>query len=272
MGDRRAGHGGTALPRLSAVAASLALHGIGWAAAVLATTAPPVAEPQPMAIMVEFVPEPAIRDEIRQEVQAGEPDAPAKTDAAPDESEAKEPEEIQPEEAVVAEEMMPAPDSIPVPLRRPKPEERKTAELKPDKREPAEARGLADDPPPDAETGETLKAPGAAELAMAAQTVRGSQRTAQAEERWQARLLSHLERRKRYPSRALSRRQEGVVHVRFVVEPDGAVTFPELAQSSGVAELDEEVLSLVRRAAPLPRPPPGVNRFVTVPVSFDIKR
>lgn len=45
---------------------------------------------------------------------------------------------------------------------------------------------------------------------------------------------------------------------------------PEIVSSSGVPELDEEVLDLMRRASPVP--PPDVNPLVTVPISFIIKR
>ena len=47
---------------------------------------------------------------------------------------------------------------------------------------------------------------------------------------------------------------------------------PELVGQSGIVELDEEVLALLRRASPIPKPPPDVNTFVTVPISFSIKR
>lgn len=47
--------------------------------------------------------------------------------------------------------------------------------------------------------------------------------------------------------------------------------FPELARLSGVAELEKEVTDLVRRASPVPKPPPGAKNFVTVHVSFTIK-
>lgn len=62
------------------------------------------------------------------------------------------------------------------------------------------------------------------------------------------------------------------MQIRFVVAPDGTIMAPELVSPSGVPELDEEVLGLLRRASPVPKPPPDVNTFVTVPISFTIER
>lgn len=86
--------------------------------------------------------------------------------------------------------------------------------------------------------------------------------------RWQSRLMVHLERRKKYPSGAKSRREEGVVYVRFRIDDAGKVLSASLARSSGWPELDNEVLSLVQRASPVPAPPPGVNKTITAPVRF----
>ncbi|WP_323055412.1 energy transducer TonB [Brucella intermedia] len=86
--------------------------------------------------------------------------------------------------------------------------------------------------------------------------------------RWQSRLMAHLERRKRYPAGAKSRREEGVVYVRFRIDEAGNVLSASLARSSGFQELDSEVLSLVQRASPVPAPPPDANRTITAPVKF----
>lgn len=85
---------------------------------------------------------------------------------------------------------------------------------------------------------------------------------------WQSQLMAHLERRKRYPSGARSRGERGVVYVRFTIDQGGNVQSVNLARSSGFAELDQEVLSLVRRASPVPAPPPGAQRAITAPVRF----
>ncbi|WP_049976265.1 energy transducer TonB [Azospirillum sp. B506] len=91
---------------------------------------------------------------------------------------------------------------------------------------------------------------------------------------WQGRLLSHLERHKRYPRSAQARRQEGVAQVRFTIDRDGNVLSVQLDRSSGVPSLDEETVEMVRRASPLPAPPEEMAKDrieLVVPVQFFIR-
>jgi protein TonB len=85
---------------------------------------------------------------------------------------------------------------------------------------------------------------------------------------WQSRLMAHLERRKRYPPGAREKGEIGTVYVRFRIDDAGNVLSVSLARSSGYSELDDEVLSLVHRASPVPAPPPGANKSITAPVRF----
>lgn len=89
--------------------------------------------------------------------------------------------------------------------------------------------------------------------------------------KWQARLMAHLERRKRYPPGARARDEQGVAYVRFKIDAAGNVLSASLARSSGYADLDDEVVELVKRASPVPPPPPDVNRTITAPIRFDIR-
>lgn len=89
--------------------------------------------------------------------------------------------------------------------------------------------------------------------------------------RWQSRVASHLERRKRYPAAARRQGQQGTAQVRFTIDGSGNVQSVSLVRSSGVPALDEEVVSLVRRASPVPAPPPGVNRTIVVPIRFSVR-
>lgn len=89
--------------------------------------------------------------------------------------------------------------------------------------------------------------------------------------KWQSRLMAHLERRKRYPSGARSRREQGIAYVRFRIDDAGNVVSASLLRSSGFAELDREVVDLVHRASPVPAPPPGVNKTITAPVQFSVR-
>lgn len=91
---------------------------------------------------------------------------------------------------------------------------------------------------------------------------------------WQAQVMAHLERRKRYPRAAQLHREGGIAKVRFVIDRTGAVLSFRLESSSGVPALDEEVLSLIERASPLPAPPPEIARDrmeMVAPVRFDIR-
>jgi protein TonB len=83
--------------------------------------------------------------------------------------------------------------------------------------------------------------------------------------------MAHLERLKRYPAGARARREEGTAYVRFSIDANGNVRSAQLARSSGHAELDAAVLALVRRASPVPAPPPGAPQDITAPVRFTIR-
>ena len=114
--------------------------------------------------------------------------------------------------------------------------------------------------------------PGAA--AMAPTEGASSPMASDAAIRWQSVLLGHLERHKRYPSRAKRRRQEGVVSVRLTLTRDGYVLERRIAVSSGVAALDAEALALINRAQPLPPPPPEIRgEFIELvaPIEFFIR-
>ena len=89
--------------------------------------------------------------------------------------------------------------------------------------------------------------------------------------RWQSRLQAHLERRKRYPNGARSRREQGMVHVNFTIDDAGNVLGVSLARSSGFPELDQAAVQAVQRASPVPAPPPGVNKNITAPMNFNIR-
>lgn len=86
--------------------------------------------------------------------------------------------------------------------------------------------------------------------------------------KWMSRLAAHLERRKRYPSGSRHRGGE-IVYVRFKVDGAGNLGSIKLARSSGNAKLDKAALDTVRRASPVPAPPPGVKRTITAPIRFN---
>ncbi|MBL7598933.1 energy transducer TonB, partial [Escherichia coli] len=90
---------------------------------------------------------------------------------------------------------------------------------------------------------------------------------------WEAKLLAHLERHRRYPATSRARRDQGVAHVRFRMNRAGRVLEVALIRSSGIPELDRAALATIRRAQPLPaipddRPDP---LDLSVPVEFFLR-
>lgn len=91
---------------------------------------------------------------------------------------------------------------------------------------------------------------------------------------WQRLLLSRLEQVKRYPSAAQFRREQGVATLRFTMDRHGRVLSARIEKSSGSDALDAETLALIRRAEPLPEPPPevtGNSIELVVPVRFHLE-
>lgn len=91
---------------------------------------------------------------------------------------------------------------------------------------------------------------------------------------WEAQLLAHLEKFRRYPAAARARKQQGVTHVRFRMNRAGAVLTAEVIRSSGVTLLDRAAIDTIRRAAPLPPIPEGrpETMELSVPVEFFVRR
>jgi protein TonB len=59
--------------------------------------------------------------------------------------------------------------------------------------------------------------------------------------------------------------------VAFTIDRSGRVLSARLIRSSGSSALDQEAVSLARRASPVPPPPPNIGRAsitLTVPVRF----
>lgn len=83
-------------------------------------------------------------------------------------------------------------------------------------------------------------------------------------------LEAHLARYRRYPTDARRDHVEGTVLLHFVLESDGRVVDAWIAQSSGSALLDDEALSAIARAQPLPAIPIGwpERLDVTLPIAF----
>lgn len=101
----------------------------------------------------------------------------------------------------------------------------------------------------------------------------GRQASSDAKATWEALLLAHLEKYRRYPARARAAKQQGVVHVRFRMNRAGSVLSASVQQSSGFATLDRAALDTLRRAEPLPAIPDDMPDQVelTLPVEFFVR-
>ena len=91
---------------------------------------------------------------------------------------------------------------------------------------------------------------------------------------WRDQVVAQLQRAKRYPSGAEARRDQGVVTLSFTLSRGGSVLGRSIARSSGVSELDQEVLAMVMRAQPFPPFPAGMNQAsvqLSVPVRFSLR-
>jgi TonB family protein len=89
---------------------------------------------------------------------------------------------------------------------------------------------------------------------------------------WQKELVSHLDKRKRYPAERSQKSAE--ILVRFEIDRLGHVLSTSIVKGSGDAAFDEAALAMVRRADPVPPPPPLIadeGLSFTLPVIFRVK-
>ncbi len=163
------------------------------------------------------------------------------------------------------------PPEVVIEIPKPKPPPPKP-EVKP---KPPEKQVRKPDPKPKAtQTTAPPAAPTPAPQAAAAPPGIAAQPSPDAIRRWQATLVAHLQRFKRYPSASRRDSEEGVAYLRFTMDRSGTVLVKRLDRSSGHTALDQETLALVERAQPLPPPPPEMTneRFeFVVPVQFQLR-
>jgi periplasmic protein TonB len=89
---------------------------------------------------------------------------------------------------------------------------------------------------------------------------------------WQKELVAHLDKHKRYPSARSQKSAE--ILVSFALDRMGRVLSASIVKGSGDKVFDEAALAMLKRADPVPQPPPmiaddGLN--FTVPVIFRVK-
>lgn len=202
---------------------------------------PPPPEPEPVVEPPPLEPPPVVEPQpvARQEPEIKIPELPALPDAA----------------AVLA----PPP---PPPSPRPK-----VVEHKPPPKRVVERRKPInqDKPPAERTSAPTAQAQAAPTAAAPSQGASAASSVSPAS--WRGTLLAHLNRYKRFPGGA----NPGTVQVSFSIDRSGRVLSARLVSGSGDAALDEEAVSMIRRASPVPAPPAGLGGStiaLAVPVKF----
>jgi periplasmic protein TonB len=167
----------------------------------------------------------------------------------------------------VEQDVAPAPETMvessPMPDL-PKPQEEVKLERPPDEA-PAEVPMPVEKPPE-----KVLDSPPPAPVT--AQRVKGG--APKVEPSWQTSLMRQLQRFKRYPAAAQSRKEEGVVLLSFSLDRSGHVLAHSIARSSGHPDLDNEVMAMIMRADPLPPLPASMTQTridLTVPIRFSLR-
>jgi len=178
------------------------------------------------------------------------------------------PEEIGDENSPVAFDLAPSDDTVDQPEIAPVPEQQpKQVEEPPPPPEPSQAVVA----PPDEPAPQPVEEKRPPTPAVPARVKGGAPRI---EPSWQTALVRHLQQYKRYPGEAQARGEEGVVQLSFTVDRTGHVLNREIVRSSGHRQLDNEVMSMIERAQPLPPFPasmPQAKLDLTVPIRFSLR-
>lgn len=261
----------------------LAVH--GGALGYMLTDPPILAAEEPAAIMIELAEMPVAPAAEPVELPPGPQmvEAPEEVqEEVPPDPQAEEVEDTPPPEPPPVEEPVPEvtespAETIEVPLPPPPPE---VAEIPPPEKKPEppkerpkpkpKEREKSDKPPsPRTSAAPALDAQNSDRIA--APTSGASSSNSRAPANWRSRLMAHLNRHKRYPT---GESASGRARVAFSINRAGQVLSVRLAGSSGNASFDEEAVAMVRRASPVPAPPPevaGGTISFTVPVLFSLR-
>ena len=181
------------------------------------------------------------------------------------------PEEVEPEEVVQqAEDVIPDLVEAPLPevamlVPEPKPilEEPRAVEKPVVKKKPEPKKKVAARPKPKLQEAPDLaKSAQNAPKTAAPSASKGGTGSSVSPAKWASQVRARIVRASR------SARGTGRVMVSFAVSSSGQISSVSVSGSSGDPDLDRAAVSIVRRASPVPPPPPGVNRSVTVPVKF----
>lgn len=213
-------------------------------------------------------PEPDQPEPVTEEAEQVQPDEPAPVETAAAEQPDQSPlDEVVPDivPAVAPDVVIPLPQAKPV---EDKPVEKaKQAVEKPKPRPKKEKKEKAAPAKSVVTASVDAKAAAKASAPKASQSSGSSVSPA----KWNSQLIGWINRHKRYPSAARSRKAEGTANVTFVVSSSGKVTSARLTRSSGDADLDRAALSVLQGAT-VPAPPPEkAGTSVVAPFAFTLR-
>ncbi|MBN8920496.1 MAG: TonB family protein [Rhizobiales bacterium] len=275
--------------RWGAAAAFVVLaHGAAAWAALHWKPAMAAGEP-PAAVMIELAPMAVAPEAPPQDVAPGQLMTEAEPEPTPDVPETPDEKPDETPEPTVTETIEKPPEEEPPPPRPPKPQieipklpEKPKAEAvltpppppKAEKKPPPKVKDIARKKPinPKNKRAPQTSAPPTARAQRADTAAAPAASNAQAASAlaalWRSKLSAHLNRHKRFPGGADA---GGTVQIAFTIDRSGRVLSSRLMRSSGDRALDEEAVSLPRRASPVPSPPPGYGGAtisIAVPVRF----
>lgn len=95
------------------------------------------------------------------------------------------------------------------------------------------------------------------------------------EKAYLAQIVKKLNRHKKYPSVARSKRLSGTVVVRFTINSQGRVVQSHMIKGSGFPALDQEAMALVQRVSPFKAIPEAMHKntlSLTVPIRFSVRQ
>jgi periplasmic protein TonB len=161
-------------------------------------------------------------------------------------------------DAMLAPSPAPAPAPAPEVQKKPPPKNREVERKKPVRPDTQKVRQTTAPPTSEAHHSNAAASPSAG----------GASASSVSPASWKGELMAHLNRYKRYPSGA----GVGTASIAFTISRSGEVLSARLIGSSGDSALDEEAVALIRRASPVPAPPPEVGGGsipLTVPIRFN---
>ena len=242
------------------------------APAIMMELAPMVVAPEAVLNEMAEVVDSAPAEEVEEIVEEIDPvEEPVLEEEVVEEEpvETEEVAELEPVETLedVVEELeeVPLPEvAMAVPQRRPVPEKPKPIEKPVEKKVEKKKVEKKQSKPQVAATKSATDEPATA----APRVARAAAGSGMSPARWQSRVNAHLNRYKRYPSGA---RGVGIATVSFTINPGGEVLAVSLARSSGDPAFDSAAVELVRRASPVPAPPPDLAKSrmsLVVPIRY----